>query len=422
MVDVDRKRKTGGRRSLTAVITAAVAASTAFAGFAVASPAQASTFVDGRLFGLHVPGVANGVQPTVPYGSIRLWDAGVSWGMVEQSRGKYWWTGLDRAVAAANERNVEITYVLGSTPRWAATHTYQGTYPNKGAASNPRYISDWRRWVRNVVTRHGDSIDAYQIWNEANLRTFWQGTPRQMAILTLEAKKIIRRLDPTAKVVSASTSVRLASAYNRFFPAYLKQLRRLRWPVDVFAIHTYGPSTAAPVVRAKYIKRTRKLLKEARAPRRPIWDTEINYGIAGPGWRYPDKDIVGWQAAVFTSQTYLDSLRLGVARTYWYAWMPYTDLLGITMFDGSVGATAFKTTHDWVVGATVACSNTAVRVCYIDRAGVPSQVAWKSTGAVAPYTVPASANKACDATGACRTVEPGSVVDIGRMPVWFGQQ
>jgi polysaccharide biosynthesis protein PslG len=395
----------------------AVVALVGLAGF---PPASAATFVDGRLFGMHVPGIANGTVPTVSYGSVRLWDSGVSWGMVEQRRGKYWWAGLDHSIAAANAQNVEIVYVLGSTPRWAATHTWQGTYPNKGAASNPRYITDWRRWVTKVVSRHGASIDAYQIWNEANLQTFWQGTPQQMARLTWEAKKIIRRLDPTAKVVAASSTVRLTRAFNRFFPAYLTELQRYGWPVDVFAIHSYGPSTAQPVLRAKYISLARAALKAAGAPKRPLWDTEVNYGIAGPGLKYPDRDIESWQAYVDVAQTYLDSLRLGVARVYWYAWTPPIDLLGVTMFDESAGALAFQTTRDWVTGATVACSNAPLRVCFVDRAGVPSQIAWRSSGVDLAYVVPAYATRSCDATGACQPVTPGATVIVGRMPTWFG--
>jgi polysaccharide biosynthesis protein PslG len=393
---------------------------TLFGGIVGAPPASADTFVDGRLFGLHVPRIANGAVPSVPYGSVRLWDSGVSWGLVEQSRGKFWWNGLDQAIAAAKAQNVEIVYVLGSTPRWAASNVSQGTYPNRGAASNPKNIRDWRRWVTAVVRRHGASIDAYQIWNEANLKTFWQGSPRQMAVLTMEAHRIIKRLDPTARVVAASSTVRLSSAFNRFFPEYLKELRRLKWPVDVFAVHTYGPSTASPALRQRYVARTRAALRDARAPKRPLWDTEVNYGIAGPGTRFPDRDIEGWRAAVFTSQTYLDSLRLGLARTYWYAWTPRVDLLGITMFNGTVGATAFQTTHDWVTGATVACSNTAIRQCFVDKAGVPSRIVWRSTGVPLAYTVPPFATRQCDALGNCQPAVPGSSVMIGRMPTWFG--
>lgn len=384
------------------------------------SMAHADTYVDGHAFGLHVPKIADGAMPTVSYGTVRLWDAGVSWGQVEQRRGQYWWVGLDRAVQAANAQNAQILYVLGSTPTWAAKHPSQGTYPNRGAASSPRRLSDWRRWVTAVVTRYGESIDAYQIWNEANLRTFWQGSPRRMARLTLEAKRIIRRLDPTAEVVAASSTVRLSSAFNRFFPRYLTQLRRLGWPVDVFAIHTYGPSTATPALRSTYINRARRALRDARAPIRPLWDTEVNYGIKGPGRRYPDKDIGGNKAAIYVAQTYLDSVRRGVARTYWYSWSRKTDLLGITMNPGYPGATAFQTTHDWLANSLVDCRNRHVRICRINRAGTRSMVAWTSSGHSGAFAVPAYATRMCDARNRCQPVIPGTHMRIGRMPRWFG--
>jgi hypothetical protein len=401
------------------ILAAAAAALVPLAGLA-APFAHADTFVDGREFGLHVPRIANGVVPTVSFGAVRLWDAGVSWGQVEQHRGQYWWVGLDHAVQAANAQNAQILYVLGATPKWAASNTSQGTYPNRGAASNPRYLSDWRRWVTAIATRYGPSIDAYQIWNEANLASFWQGTPRQMARLTLEAQRIIHRLDPTAQVVAASSTVRLTSAFTRFFPAYLKELRRVGWPVDVFAIHTYGPSTATPALRATYVALARAELRDAHAPIRPLWDTEVNYGIQGPGSRYPDRDIGGTKAAIYVAQTYLDSVRLGVARTFWYSWSAKTDLLGITMNSGYPGATAFQTTHDWLADAVVDCRSRHVRICRINRAGVLSTVAWTSSGASGAFTVPSYATRTCDARGRCQAIAPGAHIRIGLMPRWYG--
>ncbi len=384
------------------------------------APARAASFVDDTAFGLHVPRIADGADPSVSYGTVRLWDSGVTWGQVERRKEHYWWVGLDKAIAAANAQNAEILYVLGSTPAWAASNRGQGTYPNRGAASNPRSITDWRRWVTSVVTRHGNSIDAYQIWNEANLPTFWQGTPTQMARLTLEAHRIIARLDPTAKVVAASSTVRLSSAFDRFFPAYLTQLRRRGWPVDAFAIHTYGPSTGTPALRATYVAKARKALRRAHAPTRPLWDTEVNYGISGPGAAYPDKDIAGTKAAVYVAQTYLDGIRLRIARTYWYAWSPPTDLLGITMADGTTGARAYQSVLDWTVDSWVTCRTGAANSCAVDRAGSLAEVAWTSSGGTQPYQVPAYAMRQCDALANCRAVTPGSSVQVGRMPVWFG--
>ena len=385
-----------------------------------AAPASAATNIDDSAFGLHVPRISSGTVPAVSYGAVRLWDSGVTWGQVEQRRGRFWWVGLDQAVAAANAQGAEILYVLGSTPTWAASNRSQGTYPNRGAASSPKRLKDWRRWVRAVVQRHGDSIDAYQIWNEANLATFWQGSAARMARLTLEAKRIIRHLDPTAKVVAASSTVRLTASFKRFFPAYLKQLRKRGWPVDVFAIHTYGPSTATPALRAVYVRKARRALRAARAPARPLWDTEVNYGIKGPGSRYPDKDIGGRKAATYVAQTYLDSIRLRVARTYWYSWSRKTDLLGVVMAPGTPGATAYQSVFDWTNGAWVTCRTGDPNSCAISKDGVRAEVAWTSAGRRQPYVVPANATRACDALRVCRAVAPGSVVLVGRMPMWFG--
>ena len=252
-----------------ALVSAVLVSAIAVTGLVGVAPAQAVTGgpIDDTAFGMHVPQIANGVTgPAVNYGTLRLWDSGVAWGQVEQKKGKYWWNGLDAAIGNANAQGKKIMYVLGSTPKWAASNTKQGTYPNKGAASNPKSIKDWKNWVTAVVKRHGNSIESYQIWNEANLTTFWQGTPKQMATLTQEAYKIIRKYDPSAKVVAASTTVRLQSAYKKFFPAYMKELKKLKWPIDVVSVHLYPASTGTPADRVKYIKQVKADMKTSKVP------------------------------------------------------------------------------------------------------------------------------------------------------------
>lgn len=397
-------------------LIAAVASLTLVAGAAAtAAPAMAEGVTPSQ-FGMHVPGIASGSDPSVPYGTIRLWDSGVSWGQVNQAKGKFWWTGLDQAIGNANTQKVSSLYVLGSTPTWSASNKKQGTYPNKGAASMPN-MADWKAWVKAVVARYGASIDSYQIWNEANLSTFWQGTPKQMAQLTKEAYKIIKAGDPTATVVSASTTVRLASAYNKFFPAYLKELKKLGWPVDAFSIHTYPSGTGTPADRSKYIAQAQADLKKAGAPAKPLWDTEVNYGIAGPGGT-PHTSIDGAQAASWTAITYLDDMRLNVARSYWYFWTPSSPLVGIQMFDGTPGATGYATLESWVNNTSVGCNTGSPNVCNV-TGRQPAQIAWTDSGS-ATFTVPDFATTMCDVMNACSPVAPGSQITIGDSPKWFG--
>jgi hypothetical protein len=405
------------------VLLAAVLSASLVSGIAVvAVPAQASGGgpIPPESFGMHIPQISQGVAPSVPDGAIRLWDSGVAWGQVQQKKNTYWWNGMDAAIGNANAQNLKIMYVLGSTPKWAASNTKLGTYPNAGAASMPKSMTDWKNWVTAVVKRYGDSIESYQIWNEANLTTFWQGTPKQMAQLTNEAYKIIRKYDPTAKVVAASSTVRLQSAYKKFFPAYMAELKKLNWPIDVVAVHLYPASTGTPGNRADYISQVKSDMKKAKVPAsKALWDTEINYGIKGPGSGYPDKNIEGPKAAAWVAQTYLDDIRLGVGRAYWYYWFKKADLVGIQMFDGTIGALGYQTVHQWINGTYYNCVTGKVNTCTLGDNNNPTVIAWASKGS-GTFVVPAGVSSTCNALNECQPATPGAQVTIGYMPQWFG--
>ena len=107
-------------------------------------------------------------------------------------------------------------------------------------------MAHWDAWVTAVVTRYGDRINNYQIWNEANLANFYGGTPTEMAQMTKRAYDIIKANDPDALVVSPSPSTRLTGSFDRFFPEYLTELEKLGWPVDIWAVHTYPDGKGTP--------------------------------------------------------------------------------------------------------------------------------------------------------------------------------
>lgn len=372
------------------------------------------------LVGMHIEGVEGGAAwASAPFGALRLWDNGTGWSQIETAKGDFNWSNLDGALANAESKGMtDILYVLGTTPEWAAKEVNQGDYPQPGAASAPENLEDWDTWVTAVVTKYGDRISAYQIWNEANLADFYNGTPAEMAQLTKRAYDIIKANDPDALVVSASPSTRLARAFDRFFPEYLAELGELNWPVDVMAFHTYPDGQGDPVARGLLIEKFKESLTTAGAPALPIWDTEVNYGIAGPG-DIAGQQISGPSAAGFVVRTYIDDLRFGVDRSYWYIWsLKPLDFLGIQAMPGTDAEQGFFALDNWVVASVFnGCTEDAnVVTCDFTRDGANWIVAWAETGEVS-YTTPENSQLVCDPLANCQDAPPGSVITLTEIPV-----
>ncbi len=127
-------------------------------------------------FGLHVASLGAGGKPSIDVRAVRLWDAGVRWDQIETAKGKYNWAPLDRAVSAAEAAGAtDILYVLGSTPKWAASTFSSADLYGPGTASLPKKSKYYLNYAEAVAQRYKGRITAYQIWNEANTRSFYNG-------------------------------------------------------------------------------------------------------------------------------------------------------------------------------------------------------------------------------------------------------
>ena len=383
----------------------------------VATPAQAArikdpsknlkgTVIQDSLFGLHVNGAERGVWPTINFGSLRLWDNATSWTNIETSKGVFDWTNLDKAVSNANQNGVtDFLMVLSGTPTWATNQRNPISLPAPNASGVPANMADWDDWVRAVATRYKGKITNYQPWNEANLKTFYTGTPAQMAELTKRAHDIIKSIDPSATIVAPSTGLRLNGALQRFYPKFLQELKARNWPVDVWSAHTYPNSLGTTNDRRKLANTWIDLLKAAKAPNLPLWDTENNYGLGGPGPDFPEQDIKGTKAASWTAVTYLDALRLGISRVYIYQWGPYNDLWGIQYKDGAPGAIAMNTLQKWIVGTTYKGCKEAKRkvTCKFRTSDGVNQIVYSETRKK-KFKVAKRYKQMCQLDGTCSAV------------------
>ncbi|MEZ5184672.1 MAG: hypothetical protein R2720_02910 [Candidatus Nanopelagicales bacterium] len=417
---------------VTLAVTTALAASVTPAEAAVkpvTPPPKAKwTKVDQSLFGMHVASLSAGTKFPGRLGGVRLWDSGVRWDQIETSRGEFDWERLDTAVATAEQSGArEISYILGSTPEWAAKYVRPDKYYyGGGTASEPKKLKYWREWVREVATRYKGRITSYQIWNEANLASFYAPERpkswKRMALLTDIAAQEIRHIDRKAKVVSASSTVIQARKFTTesFFYRYLRSIRNRGVKLDVIAVHLYpwtskGPGGGTPTERLKGLTLAREVTSRLGLSKVPMWDTEVNYGNQRDNG-HPTEVFKPKVGAAYLARTYVDSLRYDVTKVFWYSWESH--VMGISTTDEISGdpiapGRAYFTVQDWLDGAKWGtCSDQRVTVCSLNRKGERQYLLYARLGTTRTVRLPKKhfdVREVCYLDGTCERIKKRTV-------------
>jgi hypothetical protein len=385
-----------------------------------AAPADAATHrrVAASFFGVHDSSPTT--WPDAPVGTVRLWDSGVSWRDIETADGVYDFRTLDAQVAAARAHHAKVLLVLGQTPRFHSSHPRRWGFHGYGAASMPAKAS-WIDYVYTVVRRYrGQHLD-YQVWNEANVAGFWNGTPRQMARLTRWTARVVANNDPRAKVVAPALAVRLTGQrrWLRTFYGTRVGRRPVASYVDVVSLNLYPKAKQGPEASMKLLGAARTMLARAGV-HRPIWNTEINYGLRGGA---AAGNIARAREAAFVARTLVLNAESNVKRMFWYAWdlqrLANTEL---TFADGTTltrAGVAYKVARGWLLG-------TRTRGCARDRRGTWScvvrsargvkRVYWHPGGRVTVHTV-RSARVLVDLRGHRTRLHGRTGIRVGGAPV-----
>jgi hypothetical protein len=395
--------------------------------FGAALPAQAdvrapATRPGARYFGMHYGSIGlDGSYPaTRAIGSVRLWDTGTTWRHVQPERRVWNWTVLDRAVRTARKHNASVLYVFGSTPAWAATDPRGGLgLYGAGATSPPRQLKDWVAYVRAVAHRYKGRIQAYELWNEANLVTFSSISPTRMATMASLAYRAIKRIDHRAVVTSPSVTVRGGGGL-----VWMRRFARaggLRW-ADVVNLHLYPRKDVAPEQGAYLFRKFRDALHKVGVSK-PYWNTEMNYGLPWHG-RPRLQRITGKQQVAYVLRSYVLGWSVGLRRQYWYDWSA-SSFLGVKMTspDGlrpSPAGAAFGRARTWLSGAMAPCriDRYGTYRCVVTYRRGTGVITWNARHrtTVAP---PPGARGYTDQNGRFHSLQPGQRLRLGQYPVRF---
>ena len=176
------------------------------------------------------------------------------WGYREPERGVLDWAPLDRFVLAAARHGIRVLPLLYGETEWSSSRPAGN---DERCAFPPRRSSDYATWVGHVVARYGrggslwrehpeipaQAMNAYEIWNEPNYKTFWKCKPDAHAYVALAraAGTEIRKLDPDALIISAGAPV-ISKNPGRYFRTTFKAGARTVF--NALGVHPYEPNTA----------------------------------------------------------------------------------------------------------------------------------------------------------------------------------
>lgn len=205
---------------------------------------------------------------------------------------RYLWERFDPVVEAARAHGLEVLPTVSYTPRWAA----DPRCASAGQACPPADDDQFAEFARRAAERYASKgVHTWEIWNEPNIKPFWQTGPdaaRYTALLRATAPAI-RSVDSGAYLLlgglaAVDTIPSKQYVSHKTFLAELGRLGALK-QVDAVSYHPYTypllPSArTATGTRFEDIERTKDSLVAIMArygrPQMPVWLTETG----APTW------------------------------------------------------------------------------------------------------------------------------------------
>ena len=203
------------------------------------------------------------------------------WAKTEQKKGKYDFKWLDSIVDGIIDEGVRPWMCLCyGNPLYGA---------GKGLGANiftdENAVEGWKKYVEATVKRYKGKVSAYEIWNEPNLTT--GNSPEIYADLIISTAEIIRKVDPSAKIIAmslAGTWYEIVVGYTDQALAHIQKQGRLDL-IDYITFHSYysNPDESRGLITQlrekvqEYTPEIRLLQGEGGCPAHLEWGHALKY-------------------------------------------------------------------------------------------------------------------------------------------------
>jgi xylan 1,4-beta-xylosidase len=165
------------------------------------------------------------------------------------------------------------SYNFGATDRLVASIKSAGAEPlfrigrSRGADASPPSDSErYAQIARHIVLHYNQGWDKgfryairyWEVWNEADSKLFWTGSPQEYYALYDKVARAIQSADPSALVGGPAISKPLiAGAYREKFVDFV---RFNRLPLDFFSWHFFAVDSNDPYTFATVARELRRVL------------------------------------------------------------------------------------------------------------------------------------------------------------------
>ena len=157
------------------------------------------------------------------------------WSRCEKEKGVYDFGWLDASIDGLLEIGIMpfLNIGYGNSLYAPMKEDRIGSHP----MYNEEYLDAWLKFVAELCKRYGKKVSAFEVWNEPNIRPFWQPdapTPETYAKLFEITAKVIRELAPEIKIIGGA----IACIDLEYIAPLLKSDSDLT-NMDVLSYHPY---------------------------------------------------------------------------------------------------------------------------------------------------------------------------------------
>jgi polysaccharide biosynthesis protein PslG len=218
------------------------------------------------------------------------------WSRIEPASGSFDWAAYDSFMTSTSQAGMDVLANVGWPAAWASRCP---SGPNPWSCP-PASYDDFGRFVAALIGRYGPEgsfwtanpnlpkrpIEAWQLWNEPNLRQLWGGAANaaEYAEMLKAAAPYIRAADPNAEIVSAGVPNSFLSGAVPMTD-YLEGMYAAgaQGSFDTLGLHIYCET---PTCSIGLVESARSIMNAHGDEDAPIWVTEMGWASAGRAYRF----------------------------------------------------------------------------------------------------------------------------------------